>query len=376
MDLSLNEDQEMLKKTAREFIQKECPKELLLEVDKGDTSGLSEIWRNMSELGWMGIIVPQEYGGEGSSLTDAAVLYQELGRGPVPGPLFSSSVLGSMVLLTGGTDEQKSSVLPELASGREVLGIAITEEDYRWDNQGIQMAATAKNGGYVLNGLKLFVQDAPSATRFLCAARIGPQGGRAGDISLFLVDAASKGITMRELPGFVTSVAEVKFDSVEVTGPQLLGEAGSGWSILEEASQRALPILCAYCVGGCEAVYEMSVAYSQTRIQFGQPIGRFQRVQDHIIEQVNHLDAARWTTYEAVWKLDSGKDTNGSVYLAKALAAEAYYQACNRAHEVHAGVGVMTEYGLTLHTKMSRSLYHYLGDPRYHKRKLADALDL
>ena len=376
MDLSLNEDQEMLKKTAREFIQKECPKELLLEVDKGDASGLSEIWRKMSELGWMGITVPQEYGGEGSSLTDAAVLYQELGRGPVPGPLFSSSVLGSMVLLAGGTDEQKSSILPGLVAGREVLGIAITEEDFHWDNRGIQMTATTKNGGYVLNGVKLFVHDAPIATKFLCAARTSPQDGPGEGLSLFLVDAASKGITMRELPGFVTSVSEVKFDSVELPRPLLLGEEGMGWSILEGAAQRALPILCAYCVGGCEAVYEMSVAYSQTRIQFSQPIGRFQRVQDHIIEQVNHLDAARWTTYEAVWKLDSGKETNGSVHLAKALAAEAYYQACNRAHEVHAGVGVMTEYGLTLHTKMSRSLYHFLGDPRYHKRKLADALDL
>lgn len=376
MDLSLNEDQEMLKKIAREFIQNECPKELLLEVDKGDTSGLSEIWRKMSELGWMGITIPQEYGGEGSSLTDAAVLYQELGRGPVPGPLFSSSVLGSMVVLAGGTDEQKSSILPGLVAGSEVLGIAITEEDYRWDSRGIQMSATAKNSGYVLNGLKLFVHDAPSATRFLCAARTGPEDGPAGGISLFLVDAAAKGITMRELPGFVTSVAEVRFDSVEVPGSQLLGEEGRGWNILEGAAQQALPVLCAYCVGGCEAVYEMTVAYSQTRIQFSQPIGRFQRVQDHIIEQVNHLDAARWTTYEAVWKLDSGKETNGSVHLAKALAAEAYYQACNRAHEIHAGVGVMTEYGLTLHTKMSRSLYHFLGDPRYHKRKLADALDL
>ena len=376
MDLSLNADQEMLKRTAREFVQKECPKEVLLDVDKGDTGSFSEMWRKMSEVGWMGLTIPQEYGGEGSSLTDAAVLYQELGRGPVPGPMFSSSVLGSMVLLAGGTEEQKSSILPSLAAGSEVLGIAITEEDYSWEGRSIQMAATARDSGYVLDGLKLFVHDAANATRFLCAARTSPRDGPARGISLFLVDAAAKGIAMRELPGFVISVAEVRFDSVEVPSSQLVGELGRGWAILEEAAQRAVPVLCAYCVGGCEAVYEMSVDYSRTRVQFGQPIGRFQRVQDHIIEQVNHLDAARWTTYEALWKLDSGRDTNGSVHLAKALAAEAYYQTCNRAHEVHAGVGVMTEYGLTLHTKMSRSLYHFLGDPRYHKRKLADALDL
>jgi alkylation response protein AidB-like acyl-CoA dehydrogenase len=106
------------------------------------------------------------------------------------------------------------------------------------------------------------------------------------------------------------------------------------------------------------------------------PIGRFQRVQDHIVHLVNHLDSARWTTYEALWKLDMGRSAGGGVHLAKAVSSEAYYQACNYAHEVHAGVGVMKEYGLNLHTKMSRTLYHYLGDPRYHKRRLAESLEL
>ena len=120
----------------------------------------------------------------------------------------------------------------------------------------------------------------------------------------------------------------------------------------------------------------MSVDYSRTRIQFGTPIGRFQRVQDQIINLVNHLDAARWTTYEALWKLDVGRDAASSISLAKAVASEGYYEACNYAHEVHAGVGSMTEYGLTLHTAASRTLYHFLGDPKQHRRELAAALGL
>jgi alkylation response protein AidB-like acyl-CoA dehydrogenase len=120
----------------------------------------------------------------------------------------------------------------------------------------------------------------------------------------------------------------------------------------------------------------MSVEYSRTRRQFGTPIGRFQRVQDHIINLVNQLDAARWTTYEALWKLDSGRPAAASVHMAKAVASEAYLKACDSGHEVHAGIGVVREYGLTLHTKMSRTLYHFLGDPTYHKRKLGDALEL
>jgi len=120
----------------------------------------------------------------------------------------------------------------------------------------------------------------------------------------------------------------------------------------------------------------MSIAYSQTRVQFGVPIGRFQRVQDDIINLVNQLDAACWTTYEALWKLDSGEPAVEGVHPAKPVSSEAYLQACNYAHEVHAGVGSMIEYGLTMHTKMSRTLYHYLGEPRYHKRRLAEALEL
>ena len=128
-------------------------------------------------------------------------------------------------------------------------------------------------------------------------------------------------------------------------------------------------------VGGCQAVYDMSVSHSRTRVQFGVPVGRFQRVQDHIVRLVNHLDAARWTTGEALWKLDTGRPAEASVHLAKAVASEGYLEACNAAHEVHAGIGSVNEYGLAAHTQMSRTLFHYLGDPRWHKRRMADALE-
>jgi alkylation response protein AidB-like acyl-CoA dehydrogenase len=122
-------------------------------------------------------------------------------------------------------------------------------------------------------------------------------------------------------------------------------------------------------------VFDLSVAHSRTRVQFGVPIGRFQRVQDHIIRLVNQLDSARWTTGEALWKLDSGRPATAAVHMAKAVASEAYLDACNAAHEVHAGMGSLVEYGLAAHTQMSRTLFHYLGDPRWHKRRMADALE-
>ena len=377
MDLSLTENQEMLKSSAREFIQSEYSKDTLLGLDRGETGRLAGLWKQAANMGWLGIAIPESYGGQGGTLTDAGVLYQELGRGPVPGPFFSSSILGAFVVLEGGTEDQKVQFLQRIADGRQTLALAVTESDYTWDPRGVQLSASRHQGRFILEGSKLFVHDAAAASHLICAVRTETTVDPSAGISLLIVDKMSPGVSVKEMPGFISGVSEVKFNSVEVPDTGLLGQkTGVGWDCLQSAMAKAIPILCAYQVGGCEAVFDMSVAHSQTRVQFGVPIGRFQRVQDHIINIVDQLDAARWTTYEALWKLDSAKPADGAIHLAKAVASEGYYEACNHAHEVHAGVGVMTEYGLTLHTKMSRTLYPFLGDPRYHKRRLAEALDL
>ena len=147
-------------------------------------------------------------------------------------------------------------------------------------------------------------------------------------------------------------------------------------SSFEQAVTKSTALLCSFQVGGIERVFEMCLEYSKTRYQFGQPIGRFQRVQDHIIDIVNYLDAAKWSTNEALWKIDTNQDFQIGVHMASTLSSEGYYLACNSAHDVHAGVGIIREYGLTLHTKMSRSLYSYLGNPRYHRHKIGHSLEL
>jgi alkylation response protein AidB-like acyl-CoA dehydrogenase len=284
-------------------------------------------------------------------------------------------VLGVLTVLHGGTEAQKQTILPPVARGEWVLSLAVTEPNYGWRPETIQMPASQGHGQYVLNGVKLFVHDAQAATHLICGVRTGPANGTSSGITLLLVAAGAPGVAVRTLPGWMGQVDEVRFDNVRVAADAVLGGVeGQGWDVLETAALQAIPILCAYKVGSCQAVVDMAVAYSRTRIQFGQPIGRFQRVQDHIVGMVNHLDAARWTTYEALWKLDSGRPAASSVHLAKAVTSEAYLKVCDGAHEVHAGVGVIREYGLTLHTQRSRALYHLLGDARYHRRCLADAL--
>jgi alkylation response protein AidB-like acyl-CoA dehydrogenase len=371
MDLSLNDTQELIQNAARDFVRGSCSRDVLLQIDREPSLLMNAIWPQMVELGWSGMAIPESYGGTGNSMTDVAVLFEELGTGPVPGPLFSSGVLCARILLEAADERTRAAWLPRIATGDRVFALAVTEASYGWDEQNIRMQARAQGPEFVLSGTKTFVHDALHATDLLVVARSAD-----GTLSLFRVDAKASGISVRALEGFLIGLCEVSFDNVRVSGSDVIGGAGRAWGAVERAIQTAVPVLCAYKVGGCRQVLDMSVNYARERTQFGQVIGRFQRVQDHVIHIVNSLDAARWTTYEALWKLDTGMDAAASVHVAKSVASESYMRACDFAHEVHAGIGVMREYGLTLHTKMSRSLYHCLGAPKVHRKKLESVLRL
>jgi alkylation response protein AidB-like acyl-CoA dehydrogenase len=370
VDLALTEPQEMLRTAARTLVEREAPRHRIVALQREAGSLVPDLWRKASEAGWLGILVPGEHGGSDGSLTDAGVLFEELGRGPVPGPFFSSGVLGALTVLEAGTPAQRRAILPGVASGDTILAVAVAEPNTSWGAAGVTLRAQRNGAGYRLHGTKLFVSDATAATALVVAVRTGD---RPADVSLLLVDARAPGVRARRLPGFLSWQDEVTFDGAPA---ERLGEAEhAGWAALERALVKALPVLCSFMVGGCQAVFEMSVAHSQERVQFGVPIGKFQRVQDHVIRLVNHLDAARWTTAEALWKLDTGRPATAAVHMAKAVSSESYLEACNAAHEVHAGQGSLIEYGLAAHTQMSRTLFTYLGDPRWHKRRMADALE-
>ena len=366
MDLSLNDTQQLIQDSARDFVRGACARDVLLKLDRDPPTIVNGIWKQMSELGWTGMAIPEEYGGTGNCMTDVAVLFEELGTGPVPGPLFSSAVLCARILLEAADENMKKAWLPRISSGERVFALALTEAQYGWGADGIRLQAKSGGNDFVLSGAKVFVHDAPFASDLLVAARIEGAG-----VSLIRVDARAPGVVIRALDGFLTGMSEVTFDNVRASGGDVIGNA---WNALERAMQAATPVLCAYKVGACKAVYDMSVNYARERTQFGQIIGRFARVQDHIIHMVNYLDSARWTTYEALWKLDSGMDAAASIHVAKSVSSESYMRACDFAHEVHAGIGVVREYGLTLHTKMSRTLYHCLGAPKVHRKRLESVL--
>jgi alkylation response protein AidB-like acyl-CoA dehydrogenase len=369
LDLGLSESQEMIKKTALDFMSRDAPKEVIQALQDTDTGCTTELWQKMVGLGWTGIIIPEEYGGTANTLTSAGVLLEALGTGPLPGALFSSSILGSSIIMEAGSEEQKRQVLTAIADGKTVLALALTEIDFSWEAEAVQTKATRSNGGFVIDGVKLFAYDAEAATHLIVVAGIDK------GIGLFLVDRGVEGLTVKRLPGFLAGQTfEVRLDSVRVEESALLGGNADNWPALERAISRSIPVLCAYKVGGCQALVDMTIEYSRMRVQFGQPIGRFQRVQDMIIEMVDHLDAARWTTYECLWKIDTDRSAAESIHTAKAVTSKAYWEAATLAHRVFSGVSYSKEHPASFHTKASRSLYHYLGDPAYHRRQLARCL--
>ena len=371
MDLSLTEEQQLLKQGVEDFIAREATREEVVELTDSDLGFSPEHYTRVAELGWLGAAIPERYGGAGMGLTDAAVLFEAFGYAALPGPFVSSAVVSALIVEEAGTEEQRAALLPRIASGQSITVLALTEAAYGWGAEGVHMRAHVSGSDYVLDGVKLFVHDAIGATHFIVAVRTGDDAG----LSLIVVDASTPGVSVRRLDGFTGSECVVRFEGVRVPASAVLGEAGGAEAALESALARATPVLCAYQVGGGQAAFDMAVAYSRERHQFGQPIGRFQHVQNHIIQLVNHVDASRWTTYEALWRHDSGKPgIEVASHLAKAVTSEGFVHAVNYSHEVHAGVGVMHEYGLTLYTTLSRSLYHQLGSPRYHRRRLADLL--
>lgn len=369
LDLSINEDEEILRSAALNFLERDVPKDTLQELHDSDTGINKTIWGKVVDMGWLGMIIPEEYGGVGYPLLSAGVLFETLGSAPLPGPYFSSGILGALIIIEAGTEEQKQEILPQVTSGEIVLSAAITEAEYGWEADTIEASAQNSSGGITLNGTKLFVLEAGAATHFIVAAQDGD------GISLFMVDAASEGVAIRRLPGYLAGRNyEVTLNNVKLSEKDRLGDSGAGWPAVLKAMEKAIPILSAYKVGGCQAVFDMTVEYSRVRVQFGQAIGRFQRVQDLIIEILNQTDSARWTTYETLWKLDTGQDVSLSVPVAKAVASEAYWQVCSLGHRAISGISYSMEHPLALHTRSSRHLYNFLGEPAHHRQKLARML--
>ena len=368
MDLGLNEIQQMLKNSAREFLAQECPLTLVREMEAEERGYTDELWRQLAGLGWTGVAFPEQYGGTGGDFLDLAVLLEETGRALLPGPFFATVVLGGLTILDAGTAAQKQEILPGLCSGQLLLTLALTEASATYEPWGIAATATREGGAFRIDGAKLFVPQAHTADLLLVAARTAESADPAQGITLFLIPANAAGLTINPLATISADrQCEVILEGVQAPAAAVLGAVDEGWPLIRRALQRAVVGQCLEMLGGAAAVLEMTVEYAKQRAQFGRPVGTFQAVQHHCANMATDVEGCRHIAYQAAWKITSGEPAEREVAMAKAWVSSAYQRVCNLAHQCHGAIGFTKEHDLQLYTRRAKVQELSYGDANWHK---------
>ena len=377
MDLGFSEEQEMLRKTARDFLQTECPTTLVKEMADDEQGYTPELWGKMAELGWMGLALPEEYDGMGMSFLDLSVLLEEMGRACLPGPFFSTVVLGGFTIIEAGNEEQKKDLLPKIATGEVILAMALTEPSASYDPASVTVKAVSDKDDYVISGTKLFVENAHIADYMVCVTRTKDGSSAEDGITLFLVDGKSPGISTTVLKTIAgDKQCEVIFDNVRVPKKNILGKLDKGWPVVAKMLEMAAVAKCAEMVGGAQAALDMSVAYAKERIQFGRPIGSFQAIQHHCANMVTDVDGSRFITYQAAWKVSEGLPATMEVSMAKAWVSEAYRRVTQLGHQIHGGIGFCMDHDMPLYFKEAKAAESTFGNADWHREIVAQQLGL
>ncbi len=378
MNFDLNTEQKMLKDSAHKFFAKEADSNYVRQMVEDNYGYSKKIWKKMAGLGWTGIIVPEESEGSGMSFLDLVVLLYEMGYACFPGPFFSTAVVAAAVILEAASDKQKQELLPKIASGKNILTLAWLEKSGRYNAEGIKAKAVRQDDHYLVSGTKLFVPDANTADKLICALRTDNSGIRNEDgISLFLVDTKSEGVSFEELDTLRgDKLAEVVFNNVKIPVENSLGEINQGWKILEKVLPMAAVAKCAEMIGGAQKVIEMVVDYAKKRYQFGQPIGSFQAVQHHCADILTLVDTSTFLTYQAAWRISQEIPYQKEASMAKLWCSDSYRKLVALGHQVIGGAGFMEEFDLQLYFKQAKSSELAFGDADFHREMVAQQLGL
>jgi alkylation response protein AidB-like acyl-CoA dehydrogenase len=377
MNFGFNEEQELLRSTARKFFENECASQVvrtLMETPEGVTPAL---WSKLAEQGWLGLTYPEAYDGMGLGLVDLVVLMEEMGRAVVPGPYFSAVLLGGGIILEAGSEAQKKEWLPKIAGGQARVTLAWMEPSADLGPDGITLAAVQKGGTYTLSGTKLFVHDAHTADAVVVAARTGKSG--ADGISLFLVPMGAKGLTVTLLPTMdqTRKLCEVTLKDVSLGADARLGEIGGGWTALARVLDRATVALCAEMCGGAQKVLDMTVEYAKIRQAFGRPIGSYQGVKHKAADMLVDVENSKSITYYAAWAMDEGVPEGPlAVSMAKAYVSDAYRRVSANGIQLHGGIGFTWEHDLHLYFKRAKGSEFTFGDATYHRERVAQLVNL
>jgi alkylation response protein AidB-like acyl-CoA dehydrogenase len=374
VDLGLTEAQQMLRNSAREFLEAECPEAFVRAMEEDERGYTPESWRKIAENGWLGLIFPEEYGGAGLEFLDLCVLLEETGRAMLPGPFFSTVVLGGMTILDAGSDDQKRRYLPGIVEGQVIATLALTEPSVRWDAAGVRTTAEPAGDGFVINGTKLFVPNAHVSDYLVVAARTGDANE---DVSLFILPANTPGVSQTLLKTIASDrQSEVTFEGAHVPRSALLGELNGGWPTIARVIQWGAVGKCAEMVGNGQKVLDMTVDFVKQRIQFGRPIGSFQAIQHHCANMATDVEGSRYITSQAAWRLSEGLPADSEVAMAKAWVSDAVRRVCATGHQCHGAIGFTKEHSMQLYSRRAKAAELAFGDSREHLEGVAEAIGL
>jgi alkylation response protein AidB-like acyl-CoA dehydrogenase len=374
MNFDFNDEQKMLKQGARDFFEKECPKSLVRQMAADEKGNPPELWKKMAQLGWLGLIYPEQYGG-GGNMIDLVALEEEMGRACLPGAFFSTVLLGGLFILNAGNEEQKKELLPKIGKGELILTLALTEVSGSYEASAVETSAVSEKEDYVISGTKLYVPDAHIADYIICLARTKKGARPEEGITAFLVDRKSTGITCTLLKTIAgDKLCEVIFNKVKVSRKNIVGQLDQAWGLLEQTLRQVTVARCAEMVGGAQKVLEMSADHTKQRIVFDRPLGSFPVIQHYIANMIMDIDGSKFLTYEAAWRLSEGMSCAKEVAMAKAWTSEAYRRVTANGHEIYGGIGFTVESDMHLYFRRAKAAEVTLGDANYQRKVLAKEL--
>ena len=376
MNFAFSEEQDQLRDAVRRFLDAKSPSSevrRLMETTEGYDPA---VWSQMAnELGLQSLHIPEEYGGQGFTFVELAIVLEEMGRVLLCAPYFSSVVLAADAIMNAGTDAQKSELLPGIASGETIATLAFTEPNGRWDASGIEMEAKGSGDSYTLSGTKMFVIDGHIANLVVVAARTEGTSGEDG-ISFFAVDGDAEGLTRTPLATMDQTRKQARLDFENVAA-RPIGEPGSAWPALSKTLDQAAVGLANEMVGGAQKVLEMSVEYAKVRVQFGRPIGSFQAIKHKCADMLLEVESGKSAAYYAAWAAaEDNEELPVAASLAKAYCSDAYFHAAAENIQIHGGIGFTWEHDAHLYFKRAKSSEILLGDATYHRELLAQRIGI
>jgi alkylation response protein AidB-like acyl-CoA dehydrogenase len=377
VNFAFSEEQEELRRTVRQFLEAKSPEtevRRLMETTEGYDPA---VWKQMGqELGLQSLAIPEEYGGQGFSFIELGIVLEEMGRVLLCAPYFSSVVLAANAILNVGTDDQKKTLLPGIASGDTIATLAFTEPSGKWDPSGITMEATeGEGGGFTLSGEKMFVLDGFTADLIVVAARTAGTSGADG-ISFFTVRGDADGLTRTALSTMDMTRKQAKLEFNNVAA-EPLGSTVDGFAAFSKTLDQAAVALSNEMMGGAQKVLEMSVEYAKVRVQFGRPIGSFQAIKHKCADMLLEVESGKSAAYYASWAAaEDNEELPVVAALSKAYCSEAYFHATAENIQIHGGIGFTWEHPAHLYFKRAKSSEIYLGDPTYHRELLAQRIGI